>query len=100
MVAHARTDKDGEPADGVVAGLRRNGFSHYRCNYNTGKLEKSENQSWCKDILTGEVLLPEGSRRQEPSWLNDRDLCLDSDGKPMGADWTTCTKAQILLHFS
>ena len=64
-----------------------NGFSDYRPDCITRKLEKPEDQDWFKDVVPGKNNYKFGSHRQQPSWIQPRDVWPDAAGKPIGADW-------------
>ena len=81
MVAH------NEKSNLVLAGMRRNGFLHWRPD-GEGKLVLSELQDWCKQPGTDVVKLVEGSHRLKPSWLEGRGEWLDSAGRPIKEDWS------------
>ena len=71
----------------VLAGLRRNRMLSWRPDLKTGKLIRSDEQSWAKE-------LPEGSHRQREEWSVDRYKWLDADGKPEYPDWTVVDNAK------
>ena len=57
----------------------RNGCFVYMPNYETGKLERAEDQEWCKRIGA-----KAGNMRKNADWTTDRYSWLDSNGKPIG----------------
>ena len=57
--AHMAMEEKNEKDDLVLKAMRRNGFLHYRPD-GEGKLVKSEEQDWCRNLETGAVELQEG----------------------------------------
>ena len=58
----------------------QNGYASYRPKLMTGKMERSDGQSWRQD-------LKEGSHRVCKSWYDERYSWLDGDGVPMKPDF-------------
>ena len=71
----------------VLAGLRRNRMLSWRPDLSKGKLVRSDEQQWAKD-------LPEGSHRQKESWADKRYEWIEENGAPVKPDWSRINGAQ------
>jgi hypothetical protein len=67
----------------VLMGSRRNGMLSYRPSLSAGKLVRSEEQEWAKDM-------PESSHRIPKSWWHKRYEGMDEDGVPKQPEWRSC----------
>ena len=72
----------------VVAGAYRNGMLAYRPSFREGKLVRSSEQEWAKNLQLG-------SHRLKESWLKDRFSWLDEDGVPVKADWSESSAKRL-----
>ena len=73
----------------VVKGSFRNAMLMYRPNIQTGKLEATVGQEWCKGMEVGTT------RMQMKEWLEDR-MKWVTNGKPEPPDWKLSTVAKEL----
>jgi len=75
----------------VLAAARRNGMLAWRPNLATGKLERPDDQAWCKGLpKCGE------SHRLKKSWSDDRYKWVNGEGEPVAPDWSKSSQGKSM----